>query len=94
MKIATIKKQPNERRRYGIDYSEALDAGDLIVNATTAVSPSGLTATAGVSGNGDFINLVCEGGTDGQVYKITMTVTTTDGNEIIEDEITVRVKEI
>jgi len=94
MKIATIKKQPNERRRYGIDYSEALDFGDVIINVTTNVEPSGLTVSAGVPGSGDFINLICEGGVTGQTYKVTLTITTTDSNEIIEDEVTVRVKEI
>lgn len=93
MKIATIKKQPNERRRYGIDYSEALDLNDEIITVSAVVDPVGLTVNTGVAA-GDFVNLTCEGGTDGQAYKVTLTVTTTNSNEIIEDEVTVRVKEI
>lgn len=92
MKIATIKKQPNERRRYGIEYSDALDLSDFIISTAVTVEPVGMTAVA--SSSDTFVNLLCEGGLDGVTYKITLTVTTTDANEIIEDELYVKVKEI
>jgi len=91
-KIATVKKQPNEKRRYGIDYSNALDANDEIISATALSSPVGLTVGIGLYP--EYINVICEGGADGVTYKVTLTVTTTESHEIIEDELYVKVKEI
>lgn len=93
MKIATVKKQPNEKRRYGIDYSEALDPGDLIESVGAVVEPAGLTALATTDGD-TSVRVVCDGGDDNANYKITLTVTTTNTNEIIEDEFFVKVREI
>lgn len=92
MKIATVQKQPGEKRRWGIDYSEALDTGDSIIGVTSASTPEGLTVSAFASE--DTVRVVCSGGADGTTYKATVTVTTTNTNEIFEDELMVKVKEI
>ena len=92
MKIATVKKQPNEKRRWAINYEDALDDLDQIISVGVNVEPAGLTASA--TGTGGEVRVVCQGGTDGVTYKVTLTVTTTDTNEIIEDELFVKVKEI
>jgi GH24 family phage-related lysozyme (muramidase) len=92
VKIATVQKQPGEKRRWGIDYSEALDAGDQVISVSSESTPEGLTVNAY---NGpDSVRVSCSGGTDGVTYKVTLTVTTTNSNEIFEDELYVRVKEI
>lgn len=93
MKIATVNKQPNEKRRWGIDYIDALDENDVIINVTAAVEPAG-DLTASATSSGTSVNVICENGADGVTYKVTLTVTTTDTNEIIEDELYVKVKEI
>jgi hypothetical protein len=93
-KLATVKKQPNEKRRYGIDYSEALDPGDLIQSVVAVVEPAAeMTGLATTDGD-TSVRLVCDGGNDLTTYKITLTVTTTNSNEIIEDEFFVKVREI
>lgn len=94
MKLGTVKKQPNEKRRYGVDYTDALDPGDLVESVSAVVAPAGeLTVT--VTTDGIYaVRATCEGGVDGATYKITLTVTTTNSNEIIEDELYVKVKEV
>ena len=92
MKVATVKKQPNEKRRWNIDYADALDTADIIITATSAFTPAGITVVT--THTDDRVGLAISGGTDGVTYKVTMTVTTTNSNEIIEDEFYVKVKEI
>ena len=92
MKLGTRKQQPGERRRYGIDYSGALDKGDGLLSVSHLVEPAGLTVSSFVSE--EYIRIIVEGGVDKSTYKITLTVTTTDENEILEDEIYIKVKEI
>lgn len=92
MKLGTRKKQPGEKRQYGIDYAKALDPGDEIISVTNVVEPAGITVLT--TNSEDRVRLSALGGTDGVTYKVTMTVTTTNTNEIIEDEIYIKVKEI
>lgn len=93
MKIGTVKKQPNEKRRYGIDYSEALDPGDVIQEVSAVVDSPDLTALVTTDAIAN-VRVTLTGGLTGVTYKVTLTVTTTDANEIIEDELYVKVKEI
>jgi hypothetical protein len=92
MKVATVNKQPGEKRRWGIDYTDALDDGDAVESVTAVVSPEGLTVLAAAAS--PKVRLTVSGGTTGVSYKVTLTVTTTNGNEIFEDEVTVKVKEL
>ena len=80
MKLGTFRKQPNEKRRYLVEYKEALLAGDGIVSATATVDPPG-ELSAITAHTGDAVTVVCEGGVDGTKYKVTLTVTTTDAHE-------------
>jgi hypothetical protein len=93
MKIGTVKKQPRERRRYGIGYADALDPGDLIESVSAVVEPPGMIGVA-TTDLEHHVRVSCDGGEDGVTYKITLTVTTTNGNEVIEDEFFVKVKEL
>jgi hypothetical protein len=92
MKVMTVSKQPGEKRRWGIDYTEALDEGDAVESVSSVVSPTGLDALAVPAS--PRVRLSVSGGTTGTTYKITLTVTTTNGNEIFEDEVLVKVKEL
>ena len=94
MKIATVNKQPNEKRRWGIDYTDALDPGDLIVGVTITEPTGDVSIVSAIVQGGLKIRFQVIGGVDGITYKLTSTITTTNTNEIIEDEIFVKVKEI
>lgn len=92
MKLGTVSKQPGEKRRWAIDYTDAMDTGDAVESVAVVVTPDGLTVSAyEVSPK---VRVVCSGGTAGTTYKITLTMTTTGGNEVFEDELFVKVKEI
>lgn len=75
--IGRDTKQPDEHLDYDIDF------GDWFVGRTDSpasfavVVPTGLTLdSSGLSGN--KVRLVLSGGTDGQQYKVTVLMTTTD----------------
>jgi len=93
MKLGTFEKQPNEKRRYGIDYEAALGEAEVIVSASAVADPAGELVVS-TEYQDTFVNLICSGGVDGTKYKVTVTVTTTASKEIFEDEVFVRVKEI
>lgn len=93
MRVGTITQQPSERKWYSIDYSEALDAGDrLSAVESVTVTPSGLSATA-VLPTEDRVRLLIAEGQDGVTYKVTVQVRTV-ADELWEDELVVRVKEV
>ena len=93
MKVGTFTKQPGEKISKSVLYTEALDDGDYIETVVSYVaSPVGLTILAGLSSN-DRVRVWFEGGTDGVTYKVTLKVSTHQG-EVFEDEITCKVKEI
>lgn len=98
MKIATVKKQPREKRSWAISYKDALDTSDEIINVTSSVEIEGSTDVAdlnvSVFNSTPQVRITADGGTDGVKYKITILVTTTNTNEIFEDELYVQVKEI
>lgn len=92
MKVATVSKQPGEKRRWGIDYTDALDDGDAIESVTATVVPEGLTVLA--ANASPRVRLQVSDGTNGTTYKVTVVVTTTNGNEVFEDEVQVKIKEL
>jgi len=92
MKVATVKQQPGEKRQYAVDYDDALDPSDEIISVSTVVEPTGCNISA--IGNDRQLRVIAQGGEDGVTYKATFTITTTNTNEIIEDEFYVKVKEI
>lgn len=102
MKLATYKKQPNERLRYNIDYSSWLATGESIASVTLAFEALNLsgggepTLTENVAYrvlNSQDVTLYIENGTDGGNYKMTVTMTST-GNEIKEDEVYYNVEDV
>lgn len=93
MKVGTISKQPGEKISTSVIYTDSLDVGDYLDTVVSCVAePTGLTVGAGLGSN-ERVRVWFEGGTDGVTYKVTVTVTTHQG-ERFEDEITCKVKEI
>lgn len=93
MKVGSFTKQPGEKISNSVLYTDALDVGDYLDTVVSCVAePSGLTVLAALSSN-DRVRVWYEGGTSGVTYKVTLTVTTNQG-ERFEDEITCKVKEI
>lgn len=94
MILAKYTKQPAERKRYRIRYTEWLDAGELISTAEFAVSPLGGMEIDSweldVSATG--VIFFASGGSSGVTYKVTATITT-DGGQIKEDELTFTVRD-
>lgn len=93
MKVGSFTKQPGEKISNSVLYEDALDVGDYLDTVVSCVAaPAGLTVFAGLASN-DRVRVWYEGGTDGVTYKVTVTVTTHQG-ERFEDEVTCKVKEI
>jgi hypothetical protein len=92
--LAKYTKQPADVQDYDISYVDWLaalntTAGSVVVETTTGVTqPQVATVTAGV------VNVWIAGGTDGQAYKVTCTLTTTDTPARVKQvEIVIKVKE-
>lgn len=93
MKVGTFTKQPGERISNSILYAEALDEGDSLAAVLNCHAlPTGLQVTPVLVAE-DRVRIWAEGGTDGVIYKITLTVET-QGGEVLEDELICKVKEI
>jgi hypothetical protein len=90
MRLAKYTKDPNERKRYTIDYSPWLDVGELLSSVTSGVTPVTTSPlvidTIAVNGNGFNVSFFVSGGLHGQDYKLTITATT-DASQIKEDNI-------
>lgn len=70
-------KQPNDVLDYDIDLTEWIATGDTVTN-TTVTAETGLTVTVS-NGTTTTPKIWCSSGTDGTVYKVTVTVTTDHG---------------
>lgn len=93
MKLGTFSKQPGERISNSILYADALDEADSVTSVPyCAAEPADLIVTP-VLVSGDRVRVWTEGGTSGVTYKITVRVST-NGGEILEDELICKVKEL
>lgn len=93
MRVGTITQQPTERKWYSIDYSAALDTDDRLSTLDVVfVEPEGLEVTA-VLPTDDRVRLLVWGGQSGVTYKVTTRVRTA-ADELLEDELIVRIKEV
>ena len=89
--LNTFTKQPADRLDYDFDYSAFLLNTDTVISAVFAVEPVGLTLDTQLV-EPTFTKVWVTGGTAGNTYKITCTVTT-DHGRVKQDEIRIRVKE-
>jgi hypothetical protein len=91
--LGTITKQPREILDFDIDYTTVLAGrSDTLSTQTSEVSPSGLTLVS-TTRTGNIVKVVISTGTDTQLYKVTVLVTTTAGLRY-EDEVNVLVGEV
>lgn len=97
MPLSKYVKDPDERKRYQIDYSEWLDTGEQATNVAFAVSPVTVPPLVvddiAVTPSGLGVQYYVSGGLDGKTYTITATLTTTVGPQIREDDILMVVRE-
>lgn len=99
--INVITKQPGEQYPVEVDFSASgkLPSGTTISSGTVKAEDSGsdvsgtvLGSTSATISGGNKARVVVKAGTDGKEYKITFTVTLSDGSKL-EEEIFMRVKE-
>lgn len=102
LRVANEIKQPNEERRYGIDFSVEgglADGDSIIIGTTTAkiYDSTGvdLSATMIKTGTlqlvGEEVSVMVKGGTSGQEYKLTFLVTTL-ATEVLEEDLIIPVE--
>lgn len=91
MNLGTFTKQPVEVKDYDLDYSEWLVAADTVEAAEVTVEPAGLTVGS-VFTHDTKVKVWLSAGSDGAVYKLTVTMTTADGR-VKQDEFKVKVKD-
>ena len=83
MKLAKFRQAPDEVKRYAIDYSQWLQSGETITGVTFSVdnttTPVFGTQTSSISNNGTGVVFFAAGGVDGQLYNLTVKITTSLG---------------
>lgn len=93
MKLGSFSKQPSEKISLSIKYDKALDAGDELkeVLFCTVVPADELQVFPILAGT-KRVRLFTEEGLDTAIYKITLRVLTSNGEEF-EDEIICKVND-
>ncbi len=92
MILDTYTKQPAEVLDYDIDYTDWLEAGDIIVGKTVTVDTGLNIDSSSIFGASLKVKVWLSGGTHGTTYKVTVTITTLLGM-VKQDEFKIRVKE-
>lgn len=94
MKLGTLTKQPREEISCSVNFDEALDPRDSVERIRSVeVTPPGVLRIYALVAGRDRIRLFVSGGEDKERYAITTRVLTSRG-EMLEDELTLKVKEI
>ena len=96
MKLGKFKKDPDEKKRYSIDYTDWLDTAETVSSVTPSVEldygsedPITLEVTSiALTGDSKGVTFFVEGGIDDVDYKLTMTMTSSAG-QIKEDHLIV-----
>tara|TARA_R110000737_G_scaffold327515_1_gene341822 strand:- start:174 stop:446 length:273 start_codon:yes stop_codon:yes gene_type:complete len=89
--MTTFLKQPAEVLDYTFNLDKWMATGDTVQSATATSTPLGLTTTV-TNGTTTSPSVWASGGADGKLYKVTLTVATTDGR-IKEFEMNLQVAE-
>lgn len=90
--LGKFTKQPVEIQDYDIDFTEYLEYHNDVALSHTAVAETGLTVVTSVLTAG-VVKVFVSGGTDGNTYKISATITTS-GGRVKQGDILVKVKEV
>jgi hypothetical protein len=89
--LATFTKQPADVQDYDIDYSEWLAGFSDTGSSATVTVDTGITLNMYTLLNG-VVKVWLAGGTSGETYKVTTTLTTS-GGRTKQAEIRIKVKE-
>jgi len=94
MKLGKFTKTSAERKRYAVDYSQWLEAGETITSKVFAVAPAGALQVdaSAISTDGKSIVLFVYGGNSGVNYTVDVKATTSLG-QTKEDVILFSVKD-
>lgn len=90
--VGRMEKQPTEVLDYDLDFSGWIPSGDYIASVTATVA-TGLTIDSFSFFSQSWVKVWLSGGTNGQTYKVEVTVTTYDGR-VKQAEFYVKVKEV
>ncbi len=81
-----IYKQPGEKVRIGMDFSNILQSSEVISSPSVETSPAGLTISS-VTTSGNIILMFAEGGSHGCDYRFEVSVNSDSGEELEADGI-------
>ena len=93
MRLGVVKQQPGERLSYSVSYEKALVSPDVLSGASAEVDPAGELLVDAIAYTDTAVQFWAAGGVSGTRYKITLTVSTTEGR-VFEDELVFVVREI
>lgn len=95
--LGRYKQQPGEKRKRGVDYTRFLEETEQLTAVTATVtpvtSPVFAATTIIIAADGKSFAYFAEGGVDQTDYTIEFRVTT-NGGQILENEIEFEVEEI
>ena len=85
--IISTQKNPNEKKSYGVDFTDGLDVGDSITSQTVTVyeasTDTDMTSSMLVGGstgrNGAIVTAKIQSGSDGTKYNVCYDATTVGG---------------
>jgi hypothetical protein len=95
---SSLVKQPYDKRRICIDFSDALYPGDTVSSVVGVTAWEGVTDRTStiISGSpaltGNKVYTILQAGSDGITYNIRIRVLTTNGDQL-EDDISLVVRE-
>lgn len=94
--IGRFEQQPSEVKRYRVDFRDHLATGETISAPTFIISPTTVppvvVSNVAIAPEGNQLVMFLSGGLTANTYRITMRTPTSD-NQILEDEIELRVTE-
>lgn len=90
--LGRFTKQSAEILDYDVDYTEWFEGRTDTPASQIVVADPGITVV-GTSRTGNVVKIVLGGGTDGDVYKVTVRLTTTLGL-VREADFTVTIKDV
>lgn len=96
MRLRKFNQDPNERKRYTIDYTSWLDDGETITQVVFTPSPPTtaplVVSDDAITPDGLGIQFYVSGGQDKQLYEVIVTITTS-GTQIKEDVVQFNIKD-
>lgn len=90
--LGKFTKQPVEVQDYDIDFNEYLEFHNDVALSHTSFAEAGVTILSSNLTDG-VVKVFISGGTDGNSYKVSATITT-QGGRVRQGDILVKVKEV